>query len=140
MKALRVLRGAAVRALPLALLCCALAAPALAGPKKQRPPKPAPVPAEKLISQALDGAEEKVGGCLLESAPPGAWTRVVKVKVSLNGGGQVMSAVVTLKPEGGDAAKTKACVEAVLQAVAWPKPGGPLATAEREWTFGTEAR
>ncbi|MEW5739984.1 MAG: hypothetical protein AB1938_13715 [Myxococcota bacterium] len=123
------------------VLSCALTATALAGPRKKKAPaKPAPTPAEKLISQALDGAEEKVGGCVLESASAGAWTKVVKVKVSLNGAGQMMNATVAIQPVDESAAKTQACVEAVLQATAWPKSGGPLATAEREWTFSTEAR
>lgn len=119
-----------------------LAVAAWAGPKKKKAPvkKPAPVSAEAEISKALDAAEAQVGACVVDATGPGAWTRVVKVKVSLNGAGQVLNATVALAPEDVNTPRARACIEGVLQAAAYPKHAGPLATAEREWTFSTEPR
>lgn len=125
------------------VLACCVSALALAGaPKKKgKPkPKPAPVSAESLISKALDDAEAKVGACVMDAAGPGAWTRVVHVKLALNSAGQLMSSKVELSPDDAAAAKARPCIEGVLQATAFPKHDGPLANADREWTFSTEAR
>ncbi|MCE7870057.1 hypothetical protein DYH09_06720 [bacterium CPR1] len=81
MKGLRVLRCPAVRVLPLALLCCALAAPALAGPKKKQPPKPAPVPAEKLISQA---GQENAARTRLEEEIAGLKAALETLRIELD--------------------------------------------------------
>ncbi len=126
--------------LSLVLLCTA-AAVAFAGPKKKKaPPKPPPAPAaEAAISRALDTAEEKVGGCVLESAGPAPWTRVVRVKVSINGAGQVLKSSVALEPDDAAGGKLRPCIEAALGAVAFPKSPAPLSNAEREWTFRVDA-
>lgn len=126
--------------LSLVLLCTA-AALALAGPKKMRaPPKPPPTPsAEVAISRALDTAEEKVGGCVLDNAGPAPWARVVRVKVSINGAGQVLESAVALEPDDAAAGKMRPCIEAALGAVTFPKSTAPLSNAEREWTFKVDA-
>jgi hypothetical protein len=131
-----------VRALlrPAVLLCCALSALALAGPKKKKAPPPKPPSAEAELSKALDGAEGAVGGCVLEGTGAGSWTRVVRVKLTLNGAGQVMNSTVTLSPEEPNGAKTRACIEDALKAVTYPKGTGSIATADREWTFSAQAQ
>jgi hypothetical protein len=132
-----------VRALlrPAVLLCCVLSALAVAAPKKskKKAPPPKPPAAEVELSKALDGAEGAVGGCVLEGTGAGTWTRVVRVKLTVNGAGQVMNATVTLAPEEPNGAKTRACVEAAVKAVAYPTGTGSLATADREWTFSAAA-
>lgn len=127
---------------PSVLLCCLLAAVAFAGTKKKakKAPPPKPPSAEAELSKALDGAEGTVGGCVLEGTGAGSWTRVVRVKLTVNGAGQVLSSTVTLSPEEPNGAKTRACIEAALQTVTYPKGTGSLATADREWTFSAEAR
>lgn len=119
------------------VLSCILASLALAAPKKkQPPPKPAPnVATEVAIKKALDGAEEKVGACVLESAGSGAFTLVVRAKISINSAGQLLGTTLTLEPEGPGAQKTRQCIDAVLQGLTWPKSLAPMVNAERLWTF-----
>lgn len=126
----------------LLLLALVFASLAVAAPKKKKAVvKPAAnIATEVAIKKALDGAEEKVGGCVLESAGPGAFTLVVKAKVSLNSAGQLMGSTVSLAPEGAAAEKTRKCIDAVLQGLTWPKSAAPMINAEREWTFSTESK
>lgn len=126
----------------LVLTCCAATLAFAGAPKKKgkAKPKPAPVSAEAEISKALDAAEAKVGGCVMDAAGPGTWTRVVRVKLALNSAGQLMSSKVEQTPDDAAAAKARPCIEDVLQGTTFPKHGGPIANADREWTFSTEAR
>lgn len=126
----------------LVLACCATTLALAGAPKKKgkAKPKPAPVSAEADISKALDAAEAKVGGCVMDAAGPGTWTRVVRVKLELNSAGQLLSSKVELSPDDAAAAKARPCIEGVLQGTAFPKHDGPIANADREWTFSTEAR
>ncbi len=112
-----------------------------ASPKKKK--KPAPKPAANLVTEAaikktLDGAEEKVGQCVLEHNPGGGWTLVVKAKVALNSAGQLMGTTLTMTPDGPTGEKTKKCIDGVLQTLSWPRSQAPLVNAEREWTFSTQ--
>jgi hypothetical protein len=124
------------------VLSCLLATAAFAGPKKK--PKKAPAPtaavAEAAIKKALDDAQPQVGGCVLEGVEPGAktWTQVVRLKVSINGVGQVLTLDAALEPANTNAAKTKSCIEAALQKASWPTTHAPMVTVEREWTFSMQ--
>lgn len=124
---------------PLVLIL--LASVALAAPpkKKRKPPPPKPaanVLMEVELKKTLDGAEEKVGGCVLESAGPGAFTLMARAKVTLNSAGQLMGTTVTLVPaETPGADKMRSCIESVLKELTWPRSSAPLINAEREWTF-----
>ena len=119
-----------------------LASLCLAAPKKKvAPVKPAAnVATEVAIKKALDSAEEKVGACVLESAPPGGWTLVVKAKLTLNSAGQLMGTTLTFTPESSTADKTGRCIDGVLKALKWPQSAAPMINAEREWTFSTESK
>ena len=116
-----------------------LASCALAAPKKKKPvPKSAAnVATEAEIKKTLDGAETKVGACVLDNTP-GAFTLVVKAQLMLNSAGQLLGSTVTLAPEGPGAAKTRVCIDGVLKTLTWPKSTRPIVNAEREWTFRTE--
>ena len=116
-----------------------LASLALAAPKKKKPvPKSAAnVATETEIKKTLDGAEAKVGACVLDNTP-GAFTLVVKAQLMLNSAGQLLGSTVTLAPEGEGAAKTRVCIDDVLKTLTWPKSTGPIVNAEREWTFRAE--
>jgi hypothetical protein len=124
------------------LLSLLLASVALAGPpkKKKKPAPPPPKTAANLatevaVKKALDGAEEKVGGCVLESAPSGPFKQVVKAQLTLNSAGQLMGTTLSLTPESASASKLKQCIDDVLKGLSWPKSTGPIVNAEREWTF-----
>jgi len=124
------------------MLCLVSASLVFAAPPKKKkvaPPKPAAnLVTEAAIKKTLDGAEEKVGQCVLENNPGGGWTLVVKAKVALNSAGQLMGTTLALNPDGPTAEKTKKCIDAVLQTLTWPKSPAPLVNAEREWTFSTQ--
>ena len=126
----------------LCLLCCLTAALAVAGPKKKSPPKKAKpaatLAAETAIKQALDGAQAEVGGCVVNGAPDGAWKQTAKVKVILDGKGQVMDLSTSLEPANANEAKTRACIDAALRKLTWPQTHAPLTTVEREWAFSME--
>ena len=128
--------------LPLAVVL--LASLALAGPpKKKKVPAPPPKSAANLATEAgikatLDGAQQKVGGCVLDNGPPGNWTIVVKAKIALNSAGQLMGTTLTMVPDGPTSEPTRKCIDAVLQTLTWPKAAGPMVNAEREWTFSTQ--
>lgn len=121
------------------LLFVALAASlSLAAPpkaKKKKGPPPADVATEVALKKTLDGAEEKVGGCVLENAAPGPISLKVKAKLVLNSAGQLMSKDLLLSPEGPANEKTKACIAGVLDGLTWPRSAGPIVNAEREWSF-----
>ncbi|MFZ5441295.1 MAG: hypothetical protein ACOZQL_14905 [Myxococcota bacterium] len=111
---------------------------ALAGPKapkKKKAPPPSPA-AEAEIKQALDSTQAKVGGCVVNGIEPGlaTWTQVVRLKVVVNGVGQV-TLEAALEPANANAAKTKACIEDALRAASFPATHAPMVTVEREWTF-----
>ncbi len=116
-----------------------LASVALAAPKKKKPvPKSAAnVATETEIKKTLDGAEAKVGACVLDNTP-GAFTLVVKAQLMLNSAGQLLGSTVTLAPEGEGGAKTRLCIDGVLKTLTWPKSSAPIVNAEREWTFRAE--
>ena len=125
------------------ILSCVVATLAVAGGKKKAPPPPPPktaanIATEVAIKKALDGAEQKVGGCVLDNGPAGNWTIVVKAKIALNSAGQLMGTTLTLTPDSSTAEKTRQCIDAVLQTLTWPKSQAPMVNAEREWTFSTE--
>ncbi len=128
--------------LRLFLLAWCVAVPvALAAPKKKRPPPPPkPVAAEVEIKRVLDGTQDQVSSCVIHGLEPGAkvWTQVVRLKVVVNGVGQVLTLGAVLDPENGNAAKTKACIEAVLKAATFPTTHAPMVTVEREWTFAMQ--
>jgi hypothetical protein len=120
------------------LLCAVLASLAVAAPKKKKPAPPksaANLATETEIKKALDGAEAKVGGCVLETAPPGPIKQVVKAQFTLNSAGQLMGTSFVLTPEGPAADKLKKCIDGVLQGLTWPRSSGPIVNAEREWSF-----
>lgn len=122
------------------LLCASFVLAAPPKKKKAVPPKaPTNLVIEAAIKKTLDGAEEKVGACVLEHNGPGAWTLVVKAKLTINSAGQLMGKNLTLKPEGPAAEKVKQCIGGVLDALTYPKSPAPLMNAEREWTFSTES-
>ena len=110
---------------------------AIAAPKKKKPvPKPAAnIATEVALKKTLDGAEEKVGGCVFENAPAGPFTLVVKAQLALNSAGQLMRTTISFVPDGASAEKTRKCIDGVLQGLTWPKSNAPLINAEREWTF-----
>lgn len=112
---------------------------ALSAPKKKKPvPKSAANVATELeIKKTLDGAEAKVGACVLDNMP-GAFTLVVKAQLMLNSAGQLLGSTVTLAAEGAGAAKARVCIDGVLKTLTWPRSTGPIVNAEREWTFKTE--
>lgn len=117
-----------------------MASLALAAPKKKKvvPKSAANVATEVELKNTLDAAEAKVGACVLDNGPPGAFTVVVKAQLILNSAGQLMGSAVTVAPESAGAAKTRVCIDAVLKGLTWPKSAGPIVNAEREWTFTTE--
>lgn len=116
-----------------------MASLALAAPRKKKvvPKSAANVATEVELKKTLDAAEAKVGACVLENGPPGAFTLVVKAQLVLNSAGQLMSSTVTL-PESAGAAKMRVCIDGVLKGLTWPKSSGPIVNAEREWTFKAE--
>lgn len=122
-------------------MAAVLASFALAAPKKK---KPAPAkPAANLVTEVeikktLDGAEQKVGACVLDNAGPGAFTLVVRAKISLNSAGQLLGTTVALVPENAAAEKTRQCIDLVLQGLTWPRSPAPLINAEREWQFSAD--
>ena len=119
----------------LALAVLVTSAMVLAAPKKkQKAPPPSPA-AEAEVKKALDTAQEKVGTCVVNGAGPGSWTRVVRVKLVLNGVGQVLSLDTTLEPPHP---QTRQCVEEAVRAVTFPRTHAPVVNAEREWTFRME--
>jgi hypothetical protein len=128
----------------LLLLVLLFATAAIAAPKKKKvvvPPKSAAnIATEVAVKKTLDGVEEKIGGCVLENAGPAAFTLVVKAKLAINSAGQLLGTTLTTSPESPASEKTKACIDAVLQTLAWPKSAAPLVNAEREWTFSTESK
>ena len=109
-------------------------------PKPKKAPAPTAAVAEAAIKKALDDAQPQVGGCVLEGVEPGAktWTQVVRLKVSINGVGQVLTLAATLEPANANAPKTKSCIEAALQQARWPTTHAPMVTVEREWTFSLQ--
>lgn len=124
------------------LLLVLVASVALAAPpkKKKKPPPPPPktaanIATEVAVKKALDGAEEKVGGCVLESAPAGPFKQVVKAQITLNSAGQLMGTTFTLTPEIASGETLKKCLDDVLKGLSWPQSTGPIVNAEREWTF-----
>jgi hypothetical protein len=124
----------------LLVLSLVLSSVAFAAPKKKKPAPPPPktaanIATEVAVKKALDGAEEKVGGCVLESAPAGPFKQVVKAQLTLNSAGQLMGATLSLAPEIASGDKLKKCIDDVLKGVTWPKSTGPIVNAEREWTF-----
>lgn len=126
----------------LALLCL-VPLLALAGPKTSKKKKAAPPPppaAEAEMKKALDATQAKVGGCVVAGVEPGVktWTQVVKLKVVVNGVGQLMSLDTALVPENASAAKTKSCIEDALKAATFPTTHAPMVTLEREWTFAMQ--
>lgn len=128
----------------LLLLSVVLASVSFAAPKKKKAPPPPPpksaanIATEVAVKKTLDGAEEKVGGCVLDTAPPGPIKQVVKAALTLNSAGQLMGTTLTLTPEGESAGKLKKCIDDVLRGLTWPKSTGPIVNAEREWTFETK--
>ena len=125
------------------MLLCLFASFVLAAPPKKKkavvPPKPAAnLVLEAAIKKTLDGAEEKVGACVLDNNGPGAWTLIVKAQLTINSAGQLMGNTLTLKPEGPAAEELKKCIDGVLQQLTYPKSSAPLVNAEREWSFSTE--
>ena len=124
----------------LLLMVLVLASISLGAPKKKKVPAPPPVPPASILLQvqlkkALDGAEEKVGACVLENSPAGAFSLAAKAKITLNSAGQLMGATVSFMPEPAAAEKIRKCMEGVLQGLTWPKSPAPLVNAEREWSF-----
>lgn len=124
----------------LLLLSVVLASVSFAAPKKKKAPPPPPktaanIATEVAVKKALDGAEEKVGGCVLENAPAGPFTQVVKAALTLNSAGQLMGTTLSLNPEIASGEKLKKCIDDVLKGLTWPKSTGPIVNAEREWTF-----
>lgn len=116
---------------------------AWAGPKapgKKKKPAPAPVAAEAELKKSLDATQAAVGGCVVKGAEggPKTWTQVVKLKVVVNGVGQVMTLDAKLEPENANAEQTKACVVKALQAATFPATHAPMVTVEREWTFAMQ--
>lgn len=114
-----------------------LASVAFAGGRKAKK-KVTPPAAEAEVKKALDATQEKVGACVVSGAGAGAWTQVVKLKVVINGVGQVLSFDASLEPANDAASKTRACVEEAVRAAPFPKTHAPLVTVEREWTFKLE--
>jgi hypothetical protein len=125
----------------LLLLSVVLASVSFAAPKKKKGPPPPPpktaanIATEVAVKKTLDGAEEKVGGCVLENAPAGPFTQVVKAALTLNSAGQLMGTTLTISPEIASGEKLKKCIDDVLKGLSWPKSTGPIVNAEREWTF-----
>ena len=124
----------------LLLLSVVLASVSFAAPKKKRAPPPPPktaanIATEVAVKKALDGAEERVGGCVLESAPAGPFKQIVKAALTLNSAGQLMGTTLSLTPEIASGEKLKKCIDDVLKGLSWPKSTGPIVNAEREWTF-----
>lgn len=108
--------------------------------KKKSAPKPAvPTAADLAIRAALDGAEQQVGGCVLEYVP-GDFTLVVLAKLSLNTAGQLLGATLAFTPEQENAEKLRACIDGVLHGITFPRTTGALVQAEREWKFSTETK
>ena len=111
-----------------------------AAPKKKKVPPPPPQPPANIMLQvqlkkALDGAEEKVGACVMESAPAGAFSLAVRAQITINHAGQLMGTTLSFKPEIPAAEKMRKCLEGVLQGLTYPKSLAPLVNAEREWSF-----
>lgn len=123
----------------LVALTCA-ASLTFAAPKKKKVPPPPPPAAQEEIKKALDASQSDVSQCVIVGIEPGlkTWSQVVKLKVAVNGVGQVLTLDAVLVPENANAAKTKACVEAVLRKVTWPTTHAPMVTVEREWTFAMQ--
>ena len=121
------------------LLCVVLASIAVAAPKKKKPVVPpksaANLAVETEIKKTLDGAEAKVGGCVLDNAPDGPIKQVVKAQLTLNSAGQLLGTSLSLTPDGPSGDKLKKCIDAVLQGLTWPKSAAPIVNAEREWSF-----
>lgn len=115
---------------------------AFAGPTKKKKPAPKPPDAhiapQLALKKTLDGAEGKVGACVLDNAGPAAFTLVVKAQITLNSAGQLMGTTITMPSDGGNAEKTRQCIDGVLKELTWPVSNAPLINAEREWTFSTE--
>ncbi len=126
------------------VICSLCAVTSWAAPKKKAPPakkKPTTTQVlEETLKRSLDGAQVDVGGCVVAGVEGDAptWKQVAKVKVVLDGKGQIMEASATLEPSNVNAANTKTCIENVLRRVAWPVTHAPLTTAEREWTFAMQ--
>ena len=124
----------------LLLLSVVLASVSFAAPKKKKAPPPPPktaanIATEVAVKKALDGAEERVGGCVLESAPAGPFKQIVKAALTLNSAGQLMGTTLSLTPEIASGEKLKKCIDDVLKGLSWPKSTGPIVNAEREWPF-----
>jgi hypothetical protein len=103
--------------------------------KKKAPAKPPPPSSDKLIHQALDGAQDKVAACVIENVTDPKFNVTVKVHLTLNSAGQVMGTKVAVTP---DAPKTATCVEGVVRALSYPKSTGPLVDVDREWNFSQQ--
>ncbi len=120
---------------------CLLALVAFAAPKKKKaPPPPKPAVAEAEIKKTLDASQPQVAACVVKGVAGGAktWRQVVRLKVVVNGVGQVLTLEAGLEPENANAPTTKACIEAVLQAATFPATHAPMVTVEREWTFAMQ--
>jgi len=128
-----------MRRFSLVLFTCA-ASLSIAAPKKKKASPPPPPVAQEEIKRALDASQSDVSTCVIVGIEPGlkTWSQVVKLKVAVNGVGQVLTLDAVLVPENANAAKTKACVEAVLRKVTWPTTHAPMVTVEREWTFAMQ--
>jgi len=126
------------------VLLCVLPLAAFAAPKKKKPKRKAKAPVtatmQAEVARALDAAEAKVGGCVVEQAGAGEWKRVVRVKVTLNGVGQVMGSTLAVEPQDAAADAMRPCIDGALREVSYPKTGAPLVNAEREWTFQMQAQ
>lgn len=119
------------------LLALTLSALAVAGapPKKKAPPKPVAPEVHEAISKALDDAEQKVGGCILEGQGGSlVWNKAVKLSVTLDSAGKLMKAKVAYEPDDVSDSVRK-CVDGVLAAVTFPRTSAPLTNIERSWTF-----
>jgi hypothetical protein len=104
--------------------------------KKKAPAKPPPPPAtDKLIHQALDGAQDKVAACVIESVTDPKFNVTVKVHLTINSAGQLMGAKIVVTP---DAPKTVSCVDEVMHGLTFPKSTGPIVDVDREWNFSQQ--
>lgn len=114
-------------------IALALVGPAAAKKKKVAAPPPDHVAADAAIKKALDAEQQNIADCVVADAPPGAWEVTVKATVKVNSAAQVMSADVSFAPSKPET--TRACVEKVLRAIAYPKTAAPLISISREWSF-----
>jgi hypothetical protein len=77
-----------------------------------------------------------LAGCASALALAGAPKKKGKPKPAPVSAGSLISKAL----DDDAAAKARPCIDGVLQATAFPKHDGPLASADREWTFSTVAR